>query len=97
MRIETQPLTSFTWNDEKRLANISKHGIDFEDAAVALQRPRVERPSDRNGEVRVLAICPDTNHLIAVVYTMRGSICRIISARRARKNEQALYDTYHNR
>lgn len=97
MRIETEPLTSFTWNEQKRLANIDKHGIDFEDAAIALQRPRIERQSDRNGEVRVLAICPDTNRLIAVVYTMRGSICRIISARRARKNEQALYYAYYDR
>lgn len=97
MRIETEPLTSFTWNEQKRLANIDKHGIDFEDAAIALQRPRIERQSDRNGEVRVLAICPDTNRLIAVVYTMRGSICRIISARRARKNEQVLYYAYYDR
>ncbi|WP_230059549.1 MULTISPECIES: BrnT family toxin [Agrobacterium] len=29
--------------------------------------------------------------LIAVVYTMRGETCRIISVRAARKNEQQLY------
>ncbi|WP_234811322.1 BrnT family toxin [Xaviernesmea oryzae] len=57
----------------------------------ALQEPRLEFRSDRNGEVRILAICPDTRRLIAVVYTMRGEKCRIISARAARENEQKLY------
>ncbi|KAB1089471.1 BrnT family toxin [Neorhizobium galegae] len=36
-------------------------------------------------------MCPDTHRLIAVVYTMRGEKCRIISARAARQNEQRLY------
>lgn len=97
MRIETEPLTSFVWDEQKRLSNIAKHGIDFEDAAIALQRPRIERPSDRNGEMRVLAICPETYRLIAVVYTMRDTTCRIISARRARKNEQRLYNAHYDR
>jgi uncharacterized DUF497 family protein len=97
MRIETEPLTSFVWDKQKRLTNIDKHGIDFEDAAIALQRPRIERPSQRHDEMRVLAICPDTNRLIAVVYTMRDTTCRIISARRARKDEQKLYDAHYAR
>ena len=52
---------------------------------------RVDKPSERNDEIRTLAICPLTDRLIAVVYTMRGDICRIISARAARKNEQRAY------
>jgi uncharacterized DUF497 family protein len=35
----------------------------------------------RRGEVRALAICPESQRLI-VVYTMRGETCRIISAPR---------------
>ncbi|CDZ46925.1 BrnT family toxin [Neorhizobium galegae] len=86
-----EPLSIFDWNEEKRRTNLEKHQIDFEDAVFALQEPRLEFRSDRNGEVRTLAICPDTKRLIAIVYTMRGEKCRIISARAARKNEQTLY------
>ncbi|WP_438752831.1 BrnT family toxin [Pararhizobium sp. O133] len=88
---DPKPLVSFEWNDQKRINNINKHGIDFEDALLALQEPRVEFQPIRNGEVRTLAICPDTNRIISVVYSMRGEICRIISARPAHKNEQRIY------
>jgi len=50
--------------------------------------PRLEYFSERNGEVRTVAICQETNQIIAVVYVPRGSKCRIISARVARKNEK---------
>ncbi|MCV3764768.1 BrnT family toxin [Rhizobium sp. TRM95796] len=51
----------------------------------------MDLPSNRGGEARTLAICPDSSRLIAVVYKMRDDICRIISARAARKNEQRAY------
>ncbi|MGA1802519.1 BrnT family toxin [Rhizobium sp. HT1-10] len=81
----------FEWDESKRLLNIAKHSIDFIRAANALGQPHIEMPSDKQGEVRTLAICPDSQRLIAVVYTMRGSICRIISARAAHKNERRAY------
>jgi uncharacterized DUF497 family protein len=87
-----QELVSFEWDEKKRRGNIANHGIDFEDAALALQQPRLEVRSDRNGEVRTLAICQDTNRLIAIIYTMRDGNCRIISARATRQHEQQLYN-----
>ena len=89
--MEFDAFSSFDWDEGKRKTNILKHGIDFEDAVLALHRPRIEFRSDRNGEVRTVAICPDSERLIAVIYTMRGEACRIISARAARKNEQREY------
>ncbi|MGG7519574.1 BrnT family toxin, partial [Allorhizobium undicola] len=74
-----------------RNINLNKHGIDFVRAAAALQRPHIRFESHKNGEARILAICPDILKLIAVVYTMRGETCRIISARAARENEQNAY------
>ncbi|WP_159948500.1 BrnT family toxin [Rhizobium sp. 18065] len=82
---------AFDWDEAKRRSNLEKHGIDFLRAVVALGGSRLELKSDRNGEARTLAICPDTSKLIAVVYTMRGTRCRIISARAARDNEQRAY------
>jgi len=78
---------SHEWDEDKRQSNLRKHGIDFEDAVLALREPHIEYRSDREGEVRTVAICPDSGKLIAIVYTMRGEVCRIISARAARKNE----------
>ena len=96
MKPTTHELTAFQWDETKRASNLLKHGIDFEDAILALQGPRLEFPSERSGEKRILAICPDTNRLIAVIYTMRADICRIISVRVARKNEQRLYYEHYN-
>jgi len=91
MEIAQHTLSRFEWDLEKRLENIEKHGIDFPVAANALMQPHAEKRSDQNGEVRILAICPLTNRLIAIIYTMRGDVCRIISARAARKNEREEY------
>ncbi len=87
----------FDWDENKRRLNVLKHGIDFIDAANALRTgPRLDIESCRNGELRTLSICPDTLKLIAVVFTMRGDLCRIISARTARKDEQRKYRQIYN-
>ena len=91
MDIVMKDFISFDWDETKRLSNIEKHGIDFPRAARALSQPHLESRSDQNGECRILAICPDTDDLIAIVYTMRGEVCRIISARATRKNERRTY------
>ena len=95
MKFVSIQFARFEWDENKRQQNIKKHGIDFPRAAVALEQPHLEKTSDKNGEARILAICPETRRLIAVVYTMRGEVCRIISARAARKNEQEQYRQLH--
>ncbi len=91
MEIVMKDFISFEWDENKRLINIEKHGIDFLRAAKILSMPHLEKTSEQNGESRVLAICPETDRLIAIVYTMRGDVCRIISARAARQNERRTY------
>lgn len=81
----------FEWDENKRLINIRKHGIDFTIAAVALNEPHAESQTDKNGEVRTLAICPSSGTLIAIVYTMREEACRVISACSAHKHERRKY------
>jgi uncharacterized protein len=48
----------FTWDPDKNLANVRRHGIAFQDAARIFDGSTVERPDDRfeYGEVRVYAI-----------------------------------------
>lgn len=91
MDIVMKDFISFDWDENKRLSNIEKHGIDFPRAARALSQPHLESRSDQNGECRILAICAETDDLIAIVCTMQGEICRIISARATRKNERRTY------
>ncbi|MCW5696707.1 MAG: BrnT family toxin [Bauldia sp.] len=89
--IETIELAAFEWDERKREANLSKHGIDFADAALALSQPYLAIRSDRSGEARWLALAAVNGRVIAVVYVLRAETCRIISARAARSNEREAY------
>lgn len=83
----------FEWDENKNQINIEKHHIDFNDAKEIWQNevltkrsPQTEHGEDRNIALGIL----DTKH-IAVVYTNREDKKRLISARRARKNEETAY------
>lgn len=85
----------FEWDDDKREINFVKHGIDFPLAAsVFLDADRIERIDHRKdyGETRHQIIGRAKGLLLFVVYTRRGhDVIRLISARRANKNEQKTY------
>jgi len=87
---ESNP-TAFEWNQQKNDFNLAKHGIDFEDATAIFYGPVLVRRSDRNNEERWIALGSLDGKLIAVVFARRGDVIRIISARHARKNEEAEY------
>jgi uncharacterized DUF497 family protein len=87
---ESNP-TAFEWNQQKNDLNLAKHGIDFEDATAIFYGPVLVRRSDRNSEERWVALGSLDGKLIAVVFARRADVIRIISARRARKNEEAEY------
>lgn len=80
----------FEWDENKRLANIEKHGIDFRIAISVFLGPAALRRSDR-GEERWITIGRVRHKLIAVVWTPRGEAKRIISARSARPDEREDY------
>jgi len=83
----------FEWDENKRLANIEKHGIDFEDAIGVWEDDVVEVPSrSQRGENRLVAFGVLEGRIIAVVYTDRGGARRIISARRASRSERENYE-----
>jgi uncharacterized DUF497 family protein len=82
---------SFEWDDQKRELNLAKHDIDFDGATEVFYGPIILRRSDRNNEERWTALGYSENRLIVVVFTRREDVIRIISARRARKNEESEY------
>ncbi|HZA23488.1 MAG TPA: BrnT family toxin [Dehalococcoidia bacterium] len=83
----------FEWDEVKNQANIIKHGIDFIRAKEIFNSPVLETVDDRYdyGESRVIAIGVTNEIELAVVYTMHGDVRRIISARRARRDERRAY------
>ncbi|HHP7231765.1 MAG TPA: BrnT family toxin [Xenococcaceae cyanobacterium] len=83
----------FEWDENKRQSNLSKHGIDFVDAAKIFNRPVLERVDNRYDyeETRIVALGEVNGVVLFVVYTWRGEVRRIISARRATKRERNKY------
>ena len=83
----------FEWDEAKRAANLDKHGIDFVRAARVFLNPVLERVDDREdyGEERRIALGHWNDQFLVVVYTWRGEIRRLISARKAGRDEQEAY------
>ena len=83
----------YEWDAAKNAANIAKHGVDFQDAIAIFEGPVIERADNRReyGEERIAAIGIVQSIEFFVVYTMRGQNRRIISARRASRDERQAY------
>lgn len=82
----------FEWDETKRKLDLDKHGIDFLDAVEAFHDPnRIELETVRHGEIRYQTIASVNNIVLLIVYTIRNKVKRIISARRASKNERKAY------
>jgi uncharacterized protein len=79
------------WNEEKAASNRRKHGIDFDEAIEIFYGTSLLRRSDRDTEERWLAIGETEGRVVTVVFTWRSDTLRIISARRARRNERRAY------
>jgi len=86
----------FEWDDAKAASNQVKHGVSFSYAMSVFDDPAgIEIVDDRReyGEMRfnLIAKSPD-NIMLFVTYTERETGIRIISARRASKQEVKIYD-----
>jgi uncharacterized protein len=89
----------FDWDDRKNAQNRRKHGISFEEAqpvfldehALLISDPDHSDNEDRlillglSSALRLLLVCH--------CYRRRGEVVRIISARRANRQEHAQYGT----
>lgn len=82
---------AFEWDERKRLANVAKHGIDFRDATEVFDRPHLTVPSAHEGEARRISLGLIREAVVAVVWTDRDGVIRLISVRAARRNERQIY------
>ena len=83
----------FEWDENKRLFNIRKHGIDFADAEAVFEGDTVTVEDNRfdYGEVRFITLGLLEDDVVVVVHTERKNKIRIISIRKATKNERTNY------
>ena len=90
----------FEWDDNKAALNIQKHGISFEQAALAFSDLfAIEWIDEREdyGEERIIIVGTSQGQILTVVYTERNERIRLISARRASKYEEELYFCHNGR
>ena len=86
-------MPKFEWDENKNSKNKEKHKIGFEAAqSIFDDQHAIEFEATRNGEYRIIRIGKTAaKFILLVVYTMRGMVVRLISARQANKKERNLY------
>lgn len=85
----------FEWDEEKQRSNLMKHGLDFEDAWLVFDQPgKLTYESSRENEHRLtdLAFVPSKGVILLLVYVERGDCVRVISFRKASREERRYYE-----
>lgn len=83
----------FEWDAGKNRENQKKHGISFEEAIQIWQEPYVEVQdiAYAKSEKRSATLGKIAGKLYVAIWTQRKNKTRLISVRRARKNEEKIY------
>lgn len=87
--------TEITWDSVKAKSNRLKHGVFFSDLEPVFYDPNAISFEDKEseGEARYIVMGLDSlARLVVVAYTYRESVIRVISARKASKTEQKIYE-----
>ena len=81
----------YDWDEEKRAANLAKHGVDF--AAVYLMQldRQITKTQVVDGEVRFATLAKIGDRLHMLIWTLREGVIRVISLRKANKRENRRY------
>lgn len=92
-------MPEFEWDEAKRQKTLEKHGIDLVDAAEVLMREHLLLPARSEIEHRLIALRVVNGNVVAVVFTLRddGDTVRLITARKARRNERRQYQAHVDR
>lgn len=91
-------MVKFEWNPSKAQSNLKKHGVSFEEAkSIFYDELAIQFYDNDNSESEdrfiMLGISKELN-ILTVCHCERqeGEIIRIISARKATKNERKFYE-----
>jgi len=86
----------FEWDTVKAQSNEAKHAVSFPFAIRAFDDENRLTVIDNRleyGEVRYIILARIEHRVYVLVYTERGSVIRIISARKANSREVKRYDS----
>jgi uncharacterized protein len=86
---------TFEYDPKKAKTNWQKHGVSFAEAEMVFFDPLAIHDLDPDSitEERFIAVgIGNAGLLLVVVYTLRGEVIRLISARRATKQEIKAYE-----
>lgn len=85
---------TYQWDPNKAKSNLKKHGVRFADAVSVFEDENAVTIEDEHeSENRFITIGRDILlRILVVVYTFRGHIIRIISARKATAREKKIYE-----
>lgn len=83
----------FEWDQAKRRSNIKRHGIDFVDVEVVFAGETTTFLDERFAydETRFLTFGLLWGRVVAIAHTEANEVIRIISVRKATKNEEIGY------
>ena len=86
----------FTWDKNKAVANLSKHGVSFDEASTVFEDilyVDFYDPDHSYNEHRYVIIGQSKHgRLLIVSYTERGDVIRLISARETTRGEKQTYE-----
>lgn len=86
---------TFEYDPQKAQTNWQKHNVSFAEAEFVFYDPLAihDIDPDATDEERFIAVgMGNSGLLLVVVYTMRGEAVRLISARRAKRQEAKAYE-----
>lgn len=83
----------YEWDEAKRRANIRKHGLDFVGVEEVFGGKMVTIFDDRfdYGEERFVTLGMLSGRVVIVAHTEKQEVIRIISVRKAKRNEEIAY------
>ena len=83
----------YVWDEAKRQRNITKHGLDFAEAETIFNNPLVIFGDNRiaYGEQRMIALGLLKTLVVVVVHVEDDQTIRIISMRKANRDETNIY------
>jgi len=83
----------FIWHEDKRISNMSKHGLDFALTHLVFENDTFTFEDNRMvyNEQRFVTMGLLNGDVVVVVHTEKENEIRVISLRKAVKNEQKLY------
>ncbi len=84
----------YTYDPKKRVGNLNKHGYDFDDSALVIESGHSITFEDRRfdeGEQRFITLGVLRGDVVVIATAETDEETRVISMRRAERNEEEIY------